>query len=568
MRRTYILSLATLLACGGGSQSEIGGDISKDTRSVESGGKIFNRLCSPCHNFKQDGIGPQLGGLTRSVETDWIRSFVSDPGKMIREHDPRAASLFEEYQTYMPSYGTLSEEDIDDVLAYMHTFPFPEDARALDLGLKVVEDPIPDSVVLSPVVLDLEFYWQVPSSSENPPLARINEMQCERNTGRLFINDLRGKLYLLNSDKPSVYLDMGELIPDFIHQPGLGTGLGSYAFHPEFAENGLLYTTHAEPPGTAPADAPIADSIAVQIQYVLTEWTVRYAEEDDFSGTGRELLRMDMVTGKHGIQQISFNPTARSGDDDYGLLYVAIGDGASVEEGFPLSSHHQGGALWSSILRIDPLSRDSDNGKYGIPSDNPFASSQDLKREIWAYGFRNPNKLNWDQERNLYATDIGMRQIEEVNLIQRGSFYGWPIREGRFFLNHTGNMSRVYELPENDTIFNVTYPVIELDHDESRAIIGGLAYESSKISPLSGSYIFGDITSGRLFYAPLDEMQGTGRATVFEWRISIDGEMTSLKDLCGSNRVDLRFGQDCDGNLYIFTKADGKIYQVSSTATL
>ena len=60
-----------------------------------------------------------------------------------------------------------------------------------------------------------------------------------------------------------------------IHQPaGLATGFGSFAFHPDFAKNGLLYTTHTEAPGSAPADFVYADSIKVTLQWVLTEWKV------------------------------------------------------------------------------------------------------------------------------------------------------------------------------------------------------------------------------------------------------------------------------------------------------
>ncbi len=547
-------------------EKSFGDQIKTDPSILEEGGKLFNRLCSPCHNFKQDGIGPQLGGLTRSVETDWIRTFLANPSKMIRDQDPRAASLFEEYQTYMPAYKMLTENEIESLLAFMHIFPFPETGIAQDLGLKMVKDPIPDTAVISGLVLNLVEVWQIPPSASEPPLARINQMTCEADLDRLFINDLRGKLYLLTDNGLSVYLDMQILEPHFIHHPGLGTGLGSFAFHPNFAQNGLLYTAHAEPPGSAPAHEPLNDTVPIVIQYVLKEWTCKDMLADSFSGTGRELLRMDMITGKHGIQQIAFNPTASPGDSDYGLLYIAIGDGASVEEGYPEYSYHNGSALWSSILRINPTDRSNPNERYGIPEDNPFAGSDssNFRGEIWAYGFRNPNKLHWDLDGRMYATDIGLRQIEEVNLIEKGGFYGWPIREGRFFLNHKGNMSRVYELPEDDEREGVSYPVIELDHDESRAIIGGLMYELSAIPQLTGKYVFGDIISGKLFYAPIDQLQGPNRAPVMEWQIAIDGQVTSLQEMCGSSRVDLRFGQDCEGRLFLFTKADGKIYEVKA----
>ena len=65
---------------------------------------------------------------------------------------------------------------------------------------------------------------------------------------------------------------MATLKSKFINQPGYGTGFGSFAFHPDFAKNGLLYTTHAEPAGSAKADFDYPDSIPVVLQWILTEW--------------------------------------------------------------------------------------------------------------------------------------------------------------------------------------------------------------------------------------------------------------------------------------------------------
>jgi len=67
-------------------------------------------------------------------------------------------------------------------------------------------------------------------------------------------------------------MDMAKLKPEFINEPGLGTGFGSFAFHPDFAKNGLLYTTHTEAPNSGKADFTYADSIKVTLQWVLTEW--------------------------------------------------------------------------------------------------------------------------------------------------------------------------------------------------------------------------------------------------------------------------------------------------------
>jgi hypothetical protein len=69
----------------------------------------------------------------------------------------------------------------------------------------------------------------------------------------LFVLDLRGKLYRLQNNKPFVYMDMAKLKTKFINEPGLATGFGSFAFHPDFFQNGLLYTTHTEAAGSGKA---------------------------------------------------------------------------------------------------------------------------------------------------------------------------------------------------------------------------------------------------------------------------------------------------------------------------
>jgi hypothetical protein len=83
-------------------------------------------------------------------------------------------------------------------------------------------------------------------------------------THDLFVLDLRGKLYRLQNNKPFVYMDMAKLKTKFINEPGLATGFGSFAFHPDFFQNGLLYTTHIRAAGSGKADFQYGDSIKVR----------------------------------------------------------------------------------------------------------------------------------------------------------------------------------------------------------------------------------------------------------------------------------------------------------------
>lgn len=94
-----------------------------------------------------------------------------------------------------------------------------------------------------------------------------------------------------------------------------------------------------------------------------------------------------------------------------GKLYVTTGDAGVPDNAQNLIN------LSGKILRMDR--------EGAIPRDNPFESSF-----IYSYGHRNPQGLVWDEKNNLYATEHGQSAHDEINLIQPGLNYGWPIIEG------------------------------------------------------------------------------------------------------------------------------------------
>ena len=192
-----------------------------------------------------------------------------------------------------------------------------------------------------------------------------------------------------------------------------------------------------------------------------------------------------------------------------------------------------------------------------------FAKDKDGLREIYAYGFRNPHRFTWSRKDGMVAFNVGHSNIESIDLIKPGHDYGWPIREGSFLVNPYGDLKRIYSLPVNDSVYHVTYPIAEYDHDEGKAISGGYEY-LGKISALKGKLLFGDIPTGRLFYIDMANLNQGKFSTIKEWQVSLNGEGKTLKQLCANDRVDLHFGRDAKGELYIMTKADGKIYKLIS----
>jgi glucose/arabinose dehydrogenase/mono/diheme cytochrome c family protein len=545
-------------SCGNGKTTNT---ISTDSLSIAGGQLLFEKNCSSCHGFRQNGIGPNLSGITETDSIKWLKQFIRAPKIMVESEDQHAKKLLANYQTLMPSFPDMNEEEMDRLISFLHTQKGTAGVKNDPFAIK---DPVPEKIAASNIQVDLEWFGQLPASSDKQPLTRISKMDWVGPAKSVFILDQRGILYKQVNQKPVVWLDISKWKPNFINQPGLATGFGSFAFHPAFARNGIFYTTHSEAAHSKKADFAIPDSVKQTLQWVLCEWKNSNPKASSFSGTCRELMRIDMVAGIHGVQEIIFRPKAKSGDEDYGQLYIGVGDGGSVENGYPFLTHHPD-KIWGTILRIDPMGINSKNRQYGIPLSNPFMKNQDTNtvREIYADGFRNPNRITWTSRGEMLVTNIGQANIEAIDIVLKGHDYGWPIREGKFVMHPDGNINNLYPLPANDSVFHITYPIAVFDHDEGKAIEGGYEYEGRAIPELRGKYLFGDIPTGRLFYINIMDLKWGKTAPVKEWFVSLNGKRSALRDICGQNRVDLRFAKDEKGEIYIFTKPDGKIYRLA-----
>jgi hypothetical protein len=348
--------------------------------------------------------------------------------------------------------------------------------------------------------------------------------------GRRFVNDSRGLLYRLDRNQLSVYADVGAVFPRAVYNR-LESGFIGFDFHPDFARNGLFYTVHAErapgnpaapnfvPPEFTPGDATYHN--------VITEWHTTDPAANTFVGTRRELLRVAHVVANltHPMGYVGFNPTAKPGAPDYGLLYTSGSDLGFSNGGGPHASNpgqtQRLDSVITAILRIDPRSPSASKGvkglgDYTIPAINKFAADGDPATlgEIHAYGFRNAHRLSWDSaDGTMFASDIGMNNIEEVNIVHDGGNYGWMKREGYFENGVTrpgGALNQLFVLPadvlDGRRKDGFTYPVAIYDHDEGQAISGGVAYHG-RIAALRGKFVFGDVQRGRLFAADLAAMK-------------------------------------------------------------
>ena len=114
-----------------------------------------------------------------------------------------------------------------------------------------------------------------------------------------------------------------------------------------------------------------------------------------------------------------------------GKLYWAFGDNAFNTNGQDLAT------IYGKILRINP------DGT--IPEDNPFYNTPGARKEVYAYGFRNPFRMTFTPTGELLVGDVGDQAWEELNNVVAGGNYGWPSAEGS--CSDCGYVDPVYEYP-------------------------------------------------------------------------------------------------------------------------
>lgn len=546
------------------------------TDELFRGSMLFEQQCASCHSLGQDGFGPPLGGITLLLDKAAFARWIRDPAGVIATGDERAVALLRRYKVAMPPFAHLTDDDVAALRLYLESASEARNLKPLAIDPRAAPAAVPrllPPVQPSGLAVELEDYAQIPRLPGRTAYKGITQLRADpRAGGALFVNDLMGLLYGVRDRQPAVFLDVRPYFPGFMCDPGVASGLGSFALHPAFARNGIFYTTHSElrhgsPAANAsdiPADVPKYET--PPLEWVVTEWTLADPAATVFAGTHREVMRFVTPTTGHGSQEIAFSPVTDPHDPDYAKLYLGLGDGGSINLKRPDMAGHPHTFL-GAILRIDPAGHDGAGGGYGIPGDNPFAASADptVRREIWAYGFRNAHRLSWDfaHGRRMIAVDIGEANIEEINLVEKGGAYGWGVRgiEGTMRLDPKVD-AKVVRLATEEEMAGVIPPFAAYDHTEGPAITGGYVYHGP-LAELRDTYVFGDIVNGRLFFVKMGA--DLADRTIYELTIIREGALVTVKSLAGAQRAHLRLGYDeRTGDLYVLTKDDGMIRRVSA----
>ena len=436
-------------------------------------------------------------------------------------------------------------------------------------------DPFPKPIPATEDAIKVSFTEFASLPDIDGEAARMMLLIDEPGTRRLFVNDMRGILYSVSYDGKSVapYLDLR--IPRWnldVLSVNFEQGIQSFAFHPQFATRGApgfgkLYTyvdtSNIAPPPDFKTSGPQRSH-----DTILLEWTATDPAAASFDGgPPRELLRFQQPFQNHNGGHITFNPLAASGDADFGLLYVGCADGGSGNDPFRVGQDLS--SAFGKILRIDPLGKNSTNGKYGIPPANPFVSDGKAETlgEIYAYGVRNPQRFFWDSKtRQMFFSDIGQNLLDEISPVTAGANLGWNAWEASYRFD-SGSIST--ENPRSDP--KMTYPVVEYGHIDplfngTAAIIGGAVYRQGTVGQLKDLMIFGDNPSGEVFYVQADKLPQGGQDAIRRILFNQNGEAKTLLQLVQdkntkqgkqpATRADLRFGYGPNGQLFVLNKHD------------
>ena len=212
------------------------------------------------------------------------------------------------------------------------------------------------------------------------------------------ITEKEGKVWVLEiTDK-----DAGKLVPvagmPAIMQVGQGGLLDVKLAPVKYWKNQLptlFFTYVAASTKTGKSNLPsLFLGKAVLNGSQLQDWQVLFEANEPESG------------GRHFGSRITF--------DTQGHVYFSMGDRGQRKNSQDLAKHS------GSIFRL--------NMDGTVPADNPFVGKETVMPEIWSYGHRNPQGLHFDLAQNiLWSIEHGPRGGDEINLIEKGKNYGWPV---------------------------------------------------------------------------------------------------------------------------------------------
>jgi glucose/arabinose dehydrogenase len=330
-------------------------------------------------------------------------------------------------------------------------------------------------------------------------------------TGRLFVVERAGRIRIIRNGAllATPFLD----ITSRVQSGGAEQGLLSVAFPPGYGTKGYFYVYYTR----------LSDSANVIARYRLSG-----VDRAD-AGSETVILPMADTQANHNGGIMVF------GRDGY--LYVGTGDGGGG--GDTDNNAQNRSVLLGKILRLDVESAPSPGQMYVIPATNPNLGPG-TRREIWAYGLRNPWRISFDRQTgDLYIADVGQGAREEVDFQPAasagGENYGWRVMEG----------TQCYPPGSSCDPSGLTPPVVDYSHALGCSVTGGYVYRGTAYPRMRGVYFYGDYCSGRL------------------WGLTRDGGTWTSQELLATGPSISSFGEDEAGELFLVDYGAGAILRVT-----
>ncbi len=216
--------------------------------------------------------------------------------------------------------------------------------------------------------------------------------------GDLLVTDKSGEFYRHN---PEQGLQQISGVPK-VKYAGQG-GLMDVAVHPEFEENNWIYLSFSKPNGNTATTAILRAKL-----------------------NGTQLSQQEIIFEAAPYFNTRHHYGSKLVFDKEGYLYFGVGDRGRRDDNPQYLNNHCG-----KIHRI------KDDGS--IPADNPFVNDDEAKHSIYSYGHRNPQGIAMHPETGrIWEHEHGPRGGDELNLIQKGQNYGWPVIS--YGINYNGTI--------------------------------------------------------------------------------------------------------------------------------
>jgi aldose sugar dehydrogenase len=325
--------------------------------------------------------------------------------------------------------------------------------------------------------------------------------------GDLLFTEKRGKLYRYAGGTTT---EITGLTTD-INTTGQG-GLMDLRVHPNYASNGWVYATYSSSP---------SGSKATQLNLIR------------FKINGNQITNAETIFRTSATNTWQGHYGGRIEFDRAGLLYVSVGEGGPGSYGGATAPNQNGQNVkteWGKVHRV------TDSG--GIPADNPVLPGNTAPTTIFSYGHRNPQGLILNPVTNqLWETEHGPRGGDEVNIVESGKNYGWPLVS--YGVNYDGK-----PVSASPTMPGVQAPI----HTWTPSIGAcGMAFiTNDKFKAWKGNLV-----AGSLALTHLNRLEISNNTVVRESRL-----------LDGQGRV-RNVKQGPDGNLYVSLEGPGRILQLS-----